>query len=79
MPVLERQLPAAAPDTTTPAIEDILAALGAVVTDDDTVVDASAADPEPATDEAETPALRDTAGHGPIRLRGRPVGPARAS
>jgi hypothetical protein len=81
MPILERAAPAAAPDTTTAAIEAIRAVLSAAAPTDELLREDEVA-PEVAAHE-EVPAMPSTVGHGPghgaIRLRGRPVGPARGA
>jgi hypothetical protein len=93
MPILERATQApTGPDPTAEAIEAIRAALGIPDPSHDAFADGpeaageayaeeesnaggeACAEDEPA---AATPAV--TFGHGPIRLRGRPVGPARGA
>jgi hypothetical protein len=78
MPILERAAPAPGPDATAAAIEVIRAALAVPDPSYDGVADETAAAP-PAHAEEVAPAPAPTAGHGPIRLRGRPVGPARGA
>jgi hypothetical protein len=83
MPILERAAPPAGPDVTQTAIEEIRAALRMTAPSEDAVVDPT--DPADADAEGavlaatEPPAVRETVGHGAIRLRGRPVGLAQGT